>query len=510
MKRNTKHIDDFFKEELGSYAEAPPQFAWETLEKKLDGRKAGPRPPYRRLGYFAILSLFLLLSVTVARRVSSNSQGGDSGTASNTDTRSELSAAGTSKGNSQSNETSAPASQSSAVGEEKSNNSGTNSAPSPGASHEQNSDDNKNKGNAGKRTRLYAQAAAQQKGARNKNRETAANTEEKSYSGNLNKTGNSAAPFAVSEEPTGSTPAAMSNSIKNAGTVKDQKKEQLAKNNVAANQPGQQDKPKTRRFEAGIKGGLETGFNSDAARKIVGSPYIQYNISRKFALMLQPGVKYAQLAARQIGSAQSYYKVNNDGAATVIGASNPVIGDGYVIGYITPAHYSQSHDSIVKTNSIGGNYMEYDLPVLLNYRLSKNFSVYGGPNVAVSKKISISENTWKTTLKIDDTPNVFSPQPLTAQSDPTTYLPMSSVIAYNNNGQPISSYKGPLYPTHTGYAVRMGYMVGFSYEFVDKWLFDMLVQQTNMNRNVQAGYNVNSSMSAPYIRLTLGYKLTGK
>ena len=51
-------------------------------------------------------------------------------------------------------------------------------------------------------------------------------------------------------------------------------------------------------------------------------------------------------------------------------------------------------------------------------------------------------------------------------------------------------------------------MLGFSYEFYKRWLFDALVQQSNVSPNIQAGYNVNTALSSPYLRFTLGYKLT--
>jgi hypothetical protein len=51
-------------------------------------------------------------------------------------------------------------------------------------------------------------------------------------------------------------------------------------------------------------------------------------------------------------------------------------------------------------------------------------------------------------------------------------------------------------------------MLGFSYEFKKRWMADMLLQQSKAKPHIQAGYDVNSALSLPYIRLTLGYRLT--
>jgi hypothetical protein len=54
----------------------------------------------------------------------------------------------------------------------------------------------------------------------------------------------------------------------------------------------------------------------------------------------------------------------------------------------------------------------------------------------------------------------------------------------------------------------MGYMLGVSYELKKRWMADMVVQQCFTKKNMQGGYNVNGALSMPYIRLTLGYRLS--
>ena len=255
-------------------------------------------------------------------------------------------------------------------------------------------------------------------------------------------------------------------------------------------------------FEVGVKAGYERGFDNDGGKKGVISPYLQWNISPKFAIMTQPAFKYGVLDQRRIGISKSYYKENSDSLAVQNGPSTlaSVTPDG-TTQYVTFYKYSQSHDSIVKSSTYGGTYAEVEIPLLLKFKISKNFSVYGGVNLIYSKSIKIKENTasYKNIVITDSNYFVVKPY-INPAPDPT-----SSVITYNGND--ISSYKGPDYPTTTTDMWRVGYMLGFSYQYNKRWLFDGLVQQANTKSNYQAGYNINSALSVPYFRFTLGYKL---
>jgi hypothetical protein len=259
------------------------------------------------------------------------------------------------------------------------------------------------------------------------------------------------------------------------------------------------------RFELGIKAGYETGFDNDAAKKAVVSPYVQYNLTPKWSVMLQPSVKSAFLSSRIIGAPQSYYKVNNDGKVSMDSSVIEITdGASFVDSLWKRTYtYSQTHDSIVKTSSIGGTYLEFEIPVLLKYNISKNFSVYGGVNIIYGKLISATENTnisqpiIKTAPPTNTIGGYYKPAPT-----PT----IDSVIAYSGN--PISSYTGPQYPATNSSLLRCGYMIGFTWQYDKRWLFDALVQQASVPANYQGGYNINSALSSAYLRLTIGYKLT--
>jgi|GEM_PF-2828928 len=70
MSRHDKHIDDLFKDELGSYTETPPPAVWDSLEKRLDdnGNKKSPF-----VGWFVSLLIVCgvaLLSISIASKTS--------------------------------------------------------------------------------------------------------------------------------------------------------------------------------------------------------------------------------------------------------------------------------------------------------------------------------------------------------------------------------------------------------------------------------------------------------
>jgi hypothetical protein len=218
--------------------------------------------------------------------------------------------------------------------------------------------------------------------------------------------------------------------------------------------------------------------------------------------MTQPAIKSATIADRNLGS-NSYYKVNQDGKATMVSDTAYTIVDGGTAYYQhnTKYNYSQTHDSIVKSYTYGGSYTELELPLLLKYKLSHDFSVYGGVNILYSRVTAITEHTYTNQgiLKSVESTNTAigtSPAPASPVSDKITY-----------SGNPYSEYNGPL-TTATQGGVRAGYMLGFSYSYTERWLLDALVEQSPMKQDIKGTYNLNTPLSLPYFRLSVGYKIT--
>ena len=65
-----KHIDDFFREKLGNYREAPPPEAWGELEQRLDGlTPALPGSYYKFLPHIAIISLLVVMGISAGKKL---------------------------------------------------------------------------------------------------------------------------------------------------------------------------------------------------------------------------------------------------------------------------------------------------------------------------------------------------------------------------------------------------------------------------------------------------------
>ncbi len=512
MKKQRKNIDDFFKEELGSYTETPPPAAWDALEKKLiNTPPKGPRFGYNWLGYTVVLLLLATLGVSLVRKIN-----GDSNTKNILP--GEKATIASVPATPVTNTTAAP--QTASIKDE-----GKESKLAKAGVSDINGPAAKTKGNFPKKEENITAS-----------RHTSSNNHQ-SISGSKHKPHLTAPPSSIAQKskndndanlpatayqaqgkitkPTNETveTATDNNQILQTNNNETNKKEVTRKetekkdnNESTPGKPDQKHKADFNRFEAGIKGGYERGTNGDAATKYVGSLYLQFNLSPKFSLMTQPAVKFSNVNKVNIGGPNSYYKPNND---TVINTPNGVSVPVYLWAggpaqfYVTDFRYTQTHDSIVKSNTFGGTYSEYEFPLLLKYKLTKSFSLYGGVNVNYSKLTGVTEHTYIqnniSILPRDST--IFT---RTAAEEPIA-PPVSAVIRYP--GTPYSSYTGPQYPTKTGGMFRFGYMLGFSYEYSTRWLFEALIQQTPTKSDKQAGYNINNTLSSAYFRFTLGYKL---
>ena len=264
------------------------------------------------------------------------------------------------------------------------------------------------------------------------------------------------------------------------------------------------------KYETGIKTGGETGFKNVSAQSVVVSPYIKYNINKRISIMVQPTLKSSVINNRKIDGTQSYYKVNNDGKYSQtdslynylfpMGNGSQLYCDSSWVSRVYT--YSQSHDSITKWYSIGGTLTQFELPILLNFKITNAISIYGGATLTYSKLIGINENTSivrkYVTVNDSSTPAhngilLRSPKAI------------DEVIFYRGNT--IAEYKSPLYSLSQDNSFRLGFMLGISYEFWDRWQIDGLMQQSSINPNIKGNVNINTALSATYFRITLGYKL---
>ncbi len=533
--KNKKHIDDLFRDKLGHYSEVPPADAWGDMDKRLDTLvpQAAPTTSFRWLGHVAMVSAIAVLSVSLITKYVSNKNENSISTNEQNINSLETNNSTVSVGNSKPAATAtnvpsvtmeqgseavasdnAAAATSSDNTDQDGGNNGNSGSPantmiasvSSKTSNSATSAKNGTRtggttaGSKGGRQANYTPyhsgmttvSAAPPKGGSAEPLDDESNSEINEVKGE-NKSANNTVYQSVvgnaettSHTPMKAAPAPNAGDLKQYENSKDARKHSL--------------KPSFVRWSAGVKLGYERGFNTTAATKYVVSPYVQYNLSPKAAIMVQPAVKYANRPEHVIDR-QSYYVVNNDGAVQNLGTKvDPRIeGSSVVTYYTTKYRFSQSHDSIVKTNKVGGTYMEYEVPVLFRYNVTKKTAVYGGPNIVYSKVKGVTEETYTKAgiIRTVDTS-------LTARTMPAT-PDMKDIITYN--GTPYNTYGGPLYPAPATDRIRFGAIVGISYEYSDRWLLDALVQKNPSPKDVRGGYNINAPLSATYFRLSVGYKL---
>ena len=492
MKNYRKHVDDFFREKLGRYKETPPADVWESLDKRLDGL-VPTAPGYSRWFWHAgIVSLIVVMSVSLVKKLTGNSEAGNVTSNEQSIAKAEVPAAVTPAKSTTTATVNAPLT----AGDNGNDNGTTQTAPvvsKGGSSTTNNKSGNKN-------TPAHKPAHANTHMTAGKT--PAAHTEHNYNAGVTTKEANE---VGYSDNGKGGPLVNMNTPMDaNANPIK--KEIAKAPTTPKQNTPKKIAEPKMSQFEGGVKAGYEMGFDGNAASKYVVAPFLQYNVSRKFALLTQPAAKYATIQNRNIGTPQSYYDIDPTLTVTPVETTPNTVfvgGTQVVVSNTTKYNYVQHHVNIEKSSTYGGSYMELELPILAKYKFTKELSAYGGVNIVYSKLPGVTEHssTSQPIDKVIGDSSITTPVGMTA----TPPSPVANSDA-SYPGSPYSTYKGPQYASPTG-SVRVGYMAGITYEYSKRWLVDALVQQTQAKPDVQGGYNLNNPLSTAYFRLSIGYKL---
>ncbi len=516
MSNYRKHIDRLFKEKLGNYRETPPPDVWDALETRLDGLAPVPSGfPFRWIAHIVIISAIVILGVVVSKEKMSNS--GNTQTAPLAQNNTTQGAQPAPYGNTESTTGAQPAQ--TGVGETSAtvgSNTTTSGRNNYEADNKQASPVNNTPHNASSKQMALASTKSKQNKkpqTRNYGNKTTSVNPSSTYNAPKSTSSYQKSPISnpspedftndpVTDASPNTTLSVVAKPEVPAGT--ENIKSTTTPPVTAAIKGKAKHKPVFPLFEAGVKMGYEGGFTADAAKKAVVSPYLQYNLSPKFSVMIQPAIKAASSPNRTIGAPETYYNANPEDAKVTQNGPTVVktVGSGsnIVTTYTTSYTYSQTHDSIVKTNKTGGTAIEYELPVMLKYNVTKHLSVYGGPNMVYSKYPAITEETYTQD-------NIVRSYDKTVVSN-TAPTGTPTLTGFTYTGKNISSDDGPLVPAQSGYQFRPGYMVGISYTYRTKWLLDAQIQQNPAKADYKGGYNLNAPLSAPYFRLSVGYKLT--
>lgn len=497
MDNKRKHIDDFLRDKLGNYSEVPPSDAWLDMDKKLDALVPHtPVHPYRWLGHIGIVSIIAVLGVSVINKFS-----GGTGVASSAYKNQEISKLESvteiqnvdkSTQNSQAPATALIVQQQEKTSiAEKSPHIKYDDALAFGESYSENADNEYIEGVTEIKKEEYLD---QPKLGGN---EIIANSPLNNLL-NEQKNGLNNIYLSADNQLNASENSKTTNRINS--STKIVKPLESAVNTVKPVEKMRMNASFSR-WELGVKAGYERGFDNVASKGFAVSPYVSYNISEKLGIIMQPTIKMASAVTRNVGNSTSYYKINDDATVSAVESYVTSAVEGTTVTYYnnTRYRYSQSHDSIVKTNKTGGRYTQFELPILLNYRVGKKVAVYGGVNTVFSQLQSVTEHTY-TKAAIKQTAEVV----VRSKESPSAPA-VDKVITHN--GTSYSEYSGPIYPESHENNLRVGAMVGVNYEYNKRWLVDAMVQKTPAPANVKSGYNVNAPLSAPSFRLSVGYKI---
>lgn len=517
MSNYRKHIDNFFREKLGNYRETPPPDVWEQLEGRLDGLAPVPTVSYKWVWHLAVISVIVFLGVSVGKRYLNPGKENRTAVVAGAEVSRNITGdniAAVSAGSTKTTENAGTVGNAEPVKIEARNDVPGNDTKTAHKDNLQNTNLALNASKTQNGARKSSNKVTQSNQTRNGNKKSTLNNKNGGSVKTVVNTGNAdniynakttyskpePADETNNDQNTNASPNTTLSVVKSAATPA---KKEIAKTPsvVAAKSSKTKNSSIFPRFETGVKVGYEGGFSKDAAQKVVLSPYLQFNLSPKFALMIQPALKYATLRDKELGTPQTFYSINEDGRVVLnsVDDQTVVIGPTRYPKFVSAYTYSQTHDSIIKSNKIGGSSMQYELPVLLKFNINKLFSVYGGVNLVLCKSTTISEQT----LTVKGISRSYN------DTIVTTEMPVGNPVlpGFTYAGSDISNYTGGLKSSSTSSQLNAGYMIGFTYAYHKRWLFDALLQQTSAKSDIKAGYDINSSLSAPYLRLSIGYKL---
>ncbi|MDR3678856.1 MAG: hypothetical protein P4L41_02745 [Flavipsychrobacter sp.] len=254
-------------------------------------------------------------------------------------------------------------------------------------------------------------------------------------------------------------------------------------------------KAHTPRWEAGVKAGYESGTKGLIASKYDFAPFLKYNISSKASLILQPGIKFASIKNTAIDPGKNYYKINS---STVDSQTTGV----YMGNSTTTYNFTENVDSFkVAHNVARRNFVQFEIPIMFSYQVTKELSLLAGISMIYSKLVSISQDSVGY-----GNYNLKGSVSYTYPYGTVTQAPGINA-AIPHTASPYLTLANPVYQSQGGNVFSVGYMLGFSYNLTKRFMLDGLIQQSLGGFSNIKNADIKSLYTQPYIRLTLGYRL---
>ena len=256
-----------------------------------------------------------------------------------------------------------------------------------------------------------------------------------------------------------------------------------------------------------FKAGYERGFDQYTISKFVMAPGLQIRLSDKLGLMLQPAIKVGSSNRREIGETTSYHDVTDSYMDSMRKFSTTYNAAGITTEYIQANYYfKENYDSVVVSHSFAKRaVVEVDMPVMLNYKVGRNVSVYGGPVVTYSSVPKIITNVTRHqggTLR-----DTISYEPLREKDLKAAPSAQSHEFEYSTKDY--KSYEAAPYSNPTANKLKFGAMAGMSMNVKNNLSVDVSLIQNFSGLNYIPNAGVRNLYLQPYVRFMVGYKLYG-
>jgi hypothetical protein len=261
------------------------------------------------------------------------------------------------------------------------------------------------------------------------------------------------------------------------------------------------EKDRIRRFSAGLKTGYEFGTKPYHANSFVLSPYLQYNLGKRFGLLLQPAFKYSHSEAALLSKGS--YSRTTDSLKEVVFVGTPNGGSGIPASNDEHMAYRKTYDSIFITNELKNvRYWNLDLPLMLSYKVYKNFSVYAGPAFHFTRvpKVATTKQAHSGLVLVDTLK-------MNRKHNSAEFDTLNINEVFPQAGLDISAYNTSAFDNPTINPFKMGVTFGLSYTFRQRFHFDILYRQTLSKMEYIFNDKVREILRQPYIRVTLGFDL---
>jgi hypothetical protein len=253
--------------------------------------------------------------------------------------------------------------------------------------------------------------------------------------------------------------------------------------------------------DAGIKLGYEKGFGSYGTSGFIFAPFLQWNISPKVSLVLQPGFRYNQLNNTTLLTDASYHKITSQ----TIDSQLIVTLDSLQQVWIERQYfYANTYDSLKAGFKFQSkSYWEIDLPLMLQYYITKQLAITGGISLTFGGfneiKGSVSDVIHREVL---DTVK-YAPVPINnPPPTPPDYLNHFSYNTLEYNVINPAAFNNP-----SSSPARFGAILGLSYSLNDRLMVDVLVRKNLSDMKFVPNEQMRKIYTQPYFRFTIGYKM---